>query len=270
MEQIAGLRAQTGMEGFQPRCSRQLAGRPWEKQSKDCRLFFLHPQHSARWHGGTHAASNVCQSAATAGATERRRLGPHVEPVLTGCLNQRSVHICSYNLQEYGVLKEDSDGEYWCSSSVKPEQQQTCTVLRFIPFLSVSAGFEHADSQSDSSCGCFLGGCSLKNLLDRTWDQTVSGCFRIDLGSKFHEHKHVSALWPFFTSQRLKDIFTLHPPSLNNARANNSQHGDGRLLLFLKYVVPFPLQPEPTAGMSYFLLWRMDKEGRCRVNYFST
>lgn len=114
------------------------------------------------------------------------------------------------------------------------------------------------------------GGGSLKNLLHRTWDQTVSGCFRIDLGSKFHEHKRVSALWPFFTSQRLKVISTLHPPSLNNVRTNNSQRGDGRLLLFLKYVVPFPLQPEPTAGMSYFLLWWMDKEGRCRVNYFST
>ena len=98
----------------------------------------------------------------------------------------------------------------------------------------------------------------------------MSRCFHIDLGSKFQEHKRVSALRPFFTSQGLKGIFTFHPPSLNNVRTNKSRRGDGRLLLFLKDVVPFPLQPEPTAGMFYFLSWWMDGEGRCRVNYFST
>lgn len=125
-EQIAGLRAQTGMEGFQPRCSRQLTGRPWEKQSKDCRLLFTSSTLSkvTRWHARCfQRLSKRCDRRCDATALTSRRAC--FDWLSKPAPSHRSGRVCSYNLQEYyGVLKEDRGGEYRCRCT------QTCTLLR--------------------------------------------------------------------------------------------------------------------------------------------
>lgn len=113
-----------------------------EKNNQRIAAFFLHPRHSARWHGSTHAASNVCQSAATVGAMERRRLWPHVEPVLI-VLASVSPHLFKYfagirrfeGRRRQGILMQQHSTA-WTAAEVR------CPVL-VIPFLSISAGFEH-------------------------------------------------------------------------------------------------------------------------------
>lgn len=62
-------------------------------------------------------------------------------------------------------------------------------------------------------------------------------------GSKFQEHRDISAP---------TDLSFLFLPSILWFEQDQSQPA---LLLFLKYVVPFPPQPQPTAGMSHFLWW---------------
>lgn len=73
---------------------------------------FFHPRQSARRHGGTHAASNVSHSAAAVGATVPTSRRLCCDWLSKPTPSPRSATNCSYNLQEYGVLKEDAEWEY--------------------------------------------------------------------------------------------------------------------------------------------------------------
>lgn len=65
----------------------------------------------------------------------------------------------------------------------------------------------------------------------------------------------------FFAARRREGICELHPHCFSIARTNKTHCCDDLLLLFLKYIVPFPLWPEPAGGMSYILHWWRGGEG---------